>query len=62
MHFDKNKNLVVYEDDNHTCYIPAKQCKIIYTNLKTGKDWYIASPAYEITRKQAAFILANWEG
>lgn len=66
MHYDKDLNLVLWTDTNADCrgrvmtsYIPARHVHIIRMNLLKGKRWNLASPLYEITREQAAFIFTH---
>jgi hypothetical protein len=66
MQFDNEGNLVIrieerpYRidlEDIERIFIPSKQVKVIETNLRAQKPFYLLSPLYPITRRQAAFIL-----
>jgi hypothetical protein len=61
MYLGTTGDLIVGEDSNHRHYIPAKHVEIAYWGMIDGKDWEMCSPAYHLTREQAAYILAHYK-
>lgn len=68
MYFDKENNLILREDTTgfgaiRIFYISARDVKMAFNNMKYKEmPFWMASPLQELTREQAAFILANFKG
>lgn len=59
MYFDTD-GLVMRQDQDSKSYIPMEHCRIIYDNLCKGMFYKYASPVYDISREQAAYILTHF--
>lgn len=61
MKFDKDKNFILAEKGNHVQLISKKQVEIIYKNIKKGCSYKDASPLFDLTREQFAWLVNNKE-
>lgn len=46
-------------DENHVTFVSGAHVRLAIKNLKNGAKWNSCSPVLDISRREAAYLLAN---